>query len=123
MPRIDGISVLKEARKQIPDISMIMLTGFGDMTSAIEALRLGADDYLLKPCDVEELLLRVNRCFEQREINRKVKIYENILPICMYCKDIRDDTGKEHGKGKWQTIEEYLYKKSDIDMSHSFISI
>ena len=57
MPGANGIAVLNEAKKTNPDIIAIILTGYGDMTSAIEALRLGADDYLLKPCDTEELFV------------------------------------------------------------------
>lgn len=49
----------------------------GDMTTAIEALHLGVDDYLLKPCSPEELELRVARCFERLALNRKIKPYEN----------------------------------------------
>jgi len=51
MQEIDGMDVLKEAKKLNPETGAIILTGYGDMASTIEALRLGADDYLLKPCD------------------------------------------------------------------------
>lgn len=118
MPGMDGIGVLQEAKKQDPEIGAMILTGYGDMNTAIEALQLGADDYLLKPCDADELLLRVARCLEKQEAFRKVKIYENILPICMYCKSIRDDTGTEPGKGKWMRMETYLRQKSGADISH-----
>nr|MBF0222774.1 response regulator [Desulfobulbaceae bacterium] len=120
MPGADGIAVLNEAKKTNPDIIAIILTGYGDMTSAIEALRLGADDYLLKPCDTEELLLRTTRCLAKQEAFQKVKFYENILPVCMYCKSIRDDKGSEPGKGKWMRMEEYLHQKSGTDVSHTF---
>lgn len=118
MPGMNGITVLAEAKKQNPDIGSIILTGYGDMTSAIEALRLGADDYLLKPCDTEELLLRTSRCLKNREAHQKVKFYENILPVCMYCKSIRDDRGVEPGKGKWMKMEEYIHSTSGTDFSH-----
>jgi len=118
MPGMDGIKMLAEAKKQNPDIGSIILTGYGDMTSAIEALRLGTDDYLLKPCDTEELLLRTSRCLKNREAHQKVKVYENILPVCMYCKSIRDDKGVEPGKGKWMRMEEYIHINSGTDISH-----
>lgn len=119
MPEVNGIQVLKEAKKQNLEISMIMLTGYGDMRSAIEALRLGADDYILKPCNIDELLLRIERCFESSENARKVKLYESLLPVCVYCKNIRDDAGAGPGKGKWMTVEEYIYNKSQVDITHS----
>ena len=118
MPGMDGIKVLAEAKKQNPDIGSIILTGYGDMTSAIEALRLGADDYLLKPCDTEELLLRTSRCLKNREAHQKIKFYENILPVCSYCKSIRDDKGVEPGKGRWMRMEEYLSAHSEVQFSH-----
>jgi len=118
MPGIDGIGVLQAAKKINPDISSIILTGYGDMSSAVEALRLGADDYLIKPCDFDELLLRVKRCLEKKEMTRKLKLYEKILPVCMYCKSIRDDNGCEPGQGQWMKLEEYLYKKSRTFISH-----
>ena len=118
MPGMDGIAVLTKAKKKNPDIGGIILTGYGDMTSAIEALRLGADDYLLKPCDTEELLLRTSRCLKNREAHQKVKIYENILPVCIYCKSIRDDKGVEPGEGKWMRMEEYIHINSGTDISH-----
>ena len=123
MPGADGIAVLNEAKKINPDIIAIILTGYGDMTSAIEALRLGADDYLLKPCDTEELLLRAARCRIKQEALQKVKVYENILPVCMYCKSIRNDTGTEHGKGKWMRMEEYINLKSGTDISHGICPV
>lgn len=118
MPGIDGIQVLQEAKTIDPETCVIILTGYGDMTSAIAALRVGADDYLLKPCDIDELLLRITRSLEKKEAFRKIKLYEKILPICIYCKNIRDDTGTEPGKGKWMRMEEYIYLKSGTRISH-----
>lgn len=74
MPGIDGIQVLKEARILYPQIIVIVLTGYGDMESAIDSLRLGADDYLHKPCDVAELLCRLERCLIQKEVELKLLV-------------------------------------------------
>lgn len=119
MPGIDGMTVLEEARKLYPDIGAIILTGYGDMNSAIKALRLGADDYLLKPCNSEELLVRAQHCLEKRRALHLNRLYEKLLPVCMFCKSIRDDTGTDPGKGKWFIMEEYLKQKADVDLSHS----
>lgn len=116
MPGIDGITVLREARQRKPDTCTMILTGYGDLRSAIEALRLGIDDYLIKPCDIEELLLRARSCLEKREALRKVKVYESILPVCMFCKKIRDDSGTKPGRGEWRPMEEYLDEKSNADV-------
>ncbi len=118
MPGIDGIQVLKEVKKINSLTGVINLTGYGDMTSAIDALRLGADYYVLKPCRTDELILRIQRCIEKLMAFQKIKLYENILPVCIYCKNIRDDTATEPGKGEWLQMEEYIHKKSGTDISH-----
>ena len=68
MAGIDGLDVLKAVKKLAPLTSVIILTGYGDMRSAIDALRLGADDFTLKPCEVEELVFRIRRCLEKRSL-------------------------------------------------------
>ena len=114
MDRINGIQVLRTAKTNNPETIVLILTGYGDMGSAIDALRLDADDYLLKPCDPDELKLRVSRCVERLELSRKLKLYEKMLPICCVCKKIRDDSGREPGTGEWMTVEEYVWKKAGI---------
>lgn len=120
MEPIDGIGVLKKAKEINPEIMVIILTGFGDLISAIEALRLDADDYLLKPCEPEELSFRISSCLEKLELKRKVKAYETIVPVCCECKSIRDDTGREIGTGVWMSVEEYILKKSKIAVSPTY---
>ncbi len=120
MEGMNGITVLERIKKDSPNTAVIILTGYGDLSSAVEALRLGADDYLLKPCDLNELIFRINKCFEKQELKDMVKMYEDILPICLDCKKIRDDSGTEPGKGKWMPVEEYLTKKAGKSMSHGY---
>ena len=117
MDEVDGIDVLKKAKERDPDTMVIVLTGHGDMDSAIEALRHNADDYMLKPCDSEELHHRVQRCFDNLELSRKVKFYESILPVCAVCKKIRDDARVEPGTGKWFAMEEYLHRKGGVNIT------
>ena len=118
MDGISGLEVLEEIKKINSETGVFILTGQGDMARAIEALRSGAADFLLKPCDTDELILRMRRVLEKQEIVKKIKIYEKFLPICMYCKKIRDDTGTEWGAGKWLQLEEYLSQKSGTELTH-----
>lgn len=119
MGGIDGIGVLEAAREKYQNIGTIILTGYGDLDSAIKALRLGVDDYLLKPCHPEELFIRARRCLEKRRAFQLNELYEKILPVCMYCKNIRDDSGGEFGRGKWFALEEYLERKSGVEFSRT----
>ena len=68
MPDVDGFGVLKAAKRLAPQTSVIILTGYGDMQSAIDTLRLGADDFTLKPCQIDELVFRIRRCLEKRSL-------------------------------------------------------
>jgi PAS domain S-box-containing protein len=68
MPELDGFGVLKTVKQCSPQTSVLILTGYGDMRSAIDALRLGADDFALKPCEFDDLMFRIRRCFEKRSL-------------------------------------------------------
>ncbi|MCP4111687.1 MAG: response regulator [Desulfobacteraceae bacterium] len=79
MRPIDGIAVLKKVKELNSDTMVIILTGHADVASAIDALRLNADDYLLKSCKRDELSFRVARSFEKLEYRRKVREMEEAL--------------------------------------------
>jgi len=49
---------------------------------------------------------------------RRVSALESILPVCSYCRKIRDDSGKAPGNGEWVTFEQYLIRKTDTNLSH-----
>jgi DNA-binding response OmpR family regulator len=120
MGRIDGIQVLKKAKEINSETQVIILTGFGDIDSAVEALRSKADDYLLKPCESREMLFRIKNCLEKRELIRKINLYQKILPMCCVCKKIRDDANTEPGKGEWISIEKFIHDKGDLDITSGY---
>ncbi len=68
MPDIDGISLLREARIKRPDIGVILMTAFATVDAAREAFILGADDFIQKPFDVEELKVLVKKTLEKQEL-------------------------------------------------------
>jgi two-component system response regulator PilR (NtrC family) len=77
MPDIDGIRLLKEAREANPDIGVVLMTAFGTMDTAREAFKLGADDFIQKPFNNEELKVIVKRTLEKQAIvseNRAFRI-------------------------------------------------
>jgi len=99
MPGVDGIELLKETKLASPETSVIIFTGYGDLTSAIDALRLGADDYLLKPCDTAELLFRISSCLEKRDLTRQLqgqnhKLQKEIAGRKQLEEELREQTEK-----------------------------
>src|SRR2546421_44201 len=74
MPGADGIAVLRQVKETDPDCPVIVMTAFGTIENAVEAMRLGAFDFVQKPVDVDHLLILLRRCREHRELR-----YENLL--------------------------------------------
>jgi DNA-binding NtrC family response regulator len=66
MPDKTGMEVLQEIKKINPEISFVMITAFGTVENAVKALQMGADDYISKPVDLEELDLLINRIIEHK---------------------------------------------------------
>jgi DNA-binding NtrC family response regulator len=66
MPGMDGIETLREVKKAHPLVEVIMLTGHATVETAVEGMRLGAFDYLMKPCEIEELLAKVDEAKEKK---------------------------------------------------------
>ncbi|MBI3013107.1 MAG: response regulator [Elusimicrobia bacterium] len=73
MPEMDGVVLLKEAKKLYPELEVILMTAYGGLPSAIEAIRFGAYDYLTKPFTREFLVNRIHKCLEKTELQRKLK--------------------------------------------------
>lgn len=120
MEGMGGMELLKRAKKINQDMAVFLLTGFADLSSAVEAMRAGAEDYLVKPCESTELLLRVERVLHKVELRRKIRYYENILPVCAVCKRIRDDTGREPGTGEWVSLDKFLQRKTGVELNPGY---
>ena len=65
MPNADGIEVLRQAIKNNPDCAVIILTAYGSLDSALDALKMGAFDYLTKPFKIQEVLFAVEKAYKR----------------------------------------------------------
>src|SRR5215472_10889886 len=76
MPGISGIDVLQRLREQHVDSAFIVMTGFGTIDSAVEAMKLGAVDFVQKPFLRDELLMRVRSAADRRQLARQVDLLQ-----------------------------------------------
>ena len=73
MPGADGVAVLREALARDPDVEVILMTAYATVPAAVEAIRLGAYDYLAKPFEPDEALLIVERALERRRLRQEAR--------------------------------------------------
>lgn len=116
MPKSDGLDLCRRIRGRtgVEYIYFILLTG-RDATSdnQSEAADAGVDDFLTKPLDLGELWMRLRVAERILRYTTQVRQLEQLLPICSYCKKIRDD------RNYWQQIEGYISERTGSDFSHS----
>ncbi len=76
MPEMDGMEVLKEAKKIDPDIEVIIFTAYGSIEGAVQAIKEGAHDYLVKPFEAIELVAKIEKAIEKRGLKQRVRYLE-----------------------------------------------
>lgn len=76
MPGLDGLTLLQNVRSQCPETEVIIMTAYGSVDDAIDCLKKGAADYILKPFDMDDLIIRVSRLLELQAVKAKCEILE-----------------------------------------------
>jgi len=71
MPKLDGIETLNRMKKEEPEVLVIMLTAFGTIEKAVEAMKKGAYDFIPKPCEPEHILLTIKKALERKNLVRE----------------------------------------------------
>ncbi len=84
MPEMDGMELLEEMRKLDSDINIIVLTGFGTIESAVQAIKGGAYDYISKPLKFDEIELVVNRAMEKYTIFRQMHRFRRMFLFVLF---------------------------------------
>lgn len=115
MPGTDGIQLCKKIRatEEHDYTYVILLTGKKSRSDFLTGMEAGADDYLMKPLDVVELKVRLKVATRILALKSDVQVLRGILPICAWCKKIRDD------EQLWHDVEEYISLHTGADFSHS----
>ena len=104
MPVGDGFQVVKAAKQLDPQTMVIVLTGNESVEAAVNAFQLGADDFVQKPCDSDELLCRISNCIEKQELLKKIGRYEKLLPAWCHCEKMRNDKNGPFQKSKGANV-------------------
>jgi len=92
MKEVDGLQVMQAAKKLSPDTVVIMLTAYGTLESAIQAMRQGAYDYLIKPCGAQEIVASVESGLaEQRQERRRNELVTKVEEMLMALKAEEED--------------------------------
>lgn len=116
MPGIDGLQLCQKLRSQMGAdyVYFILLTGkTPDVENQREAIEAGVDDFLTKPLDLQEIWMRLRVAERILRYATQVRQLEAFLPMCSYCKKVRDD------QNYWQQIEHYINERTGTDISHS----
>ncbi len=116
MPGMDGLDLCHRIRSQVNAeyTYFILLTSReADSTNQREAIEAGVDDFLTKPLDLQELWMRLRVSERILKFTTQVRQLEAFLPICSYCKKVRDD------QNYWQQIEGYINQRTGSEFSHS----
>ena len=90
MPGMDGITTLKEIKKLGLFTETLILTGHGSIDTALEAIKIGAYDYLTKPCEIDELVGKIEGAWERKDNGIKKDIEEKIQKVVESPQDVFD---------------------------------
>jgi phosphoserine phosphatase RsbU/P len=114
MPNLDGLELCRRIRSRMEEkyVYIIMLTSREGKKAYMEGIEAGADDFLHKPVDMDELAARLLVAERILSLHTEVRQLEGLLPICSYCKNIRDDNNT------WMPIEGYISRRTDAKFSH-----
>jgi phosphoserine phosphatase RsbU/P len=114
MPRVDGLELTRRIRGRSRDryLWVLLLTVLSGKGCFLDAMQAGADDFMSKPVDIDELMARLRVAERILGLQRAVRQLEGLLPICAYCKRIRDEGDS------WSQVEEYVSRRTEAQFSH-----
>jgi DNA-binding NtrC family response regulator len=133
MPQMDGEELLNRLKERDPSIEVIILTGHGSIESAFRSAQVGAYEYLIKPCDFDELVVSINSAFARRikaqsgektrEVDDLMKGASGMSPLALLkrLKKIRDGVGESMAAaamaegGEIEAARDFMKKKSKND--------
>ena len=76
MPGMNGMNLMREIRQRHPEVRVVIMTGYGSVSDAVDAMKAGADDYLIKPTEKDALLLIVEKALEKKKMRLENHLLE-----------------------------------------------
>ena len=120
MAEMDGIALLERAKEKYPDMPIVMVTAVHDIQVALQALRNGAYDYLLKPFEREQLLATVRRALENRRLKRENDAYRTNLEALVAARTQQWKTALSDLEKSYDTTLEALGDALDLKDAETF---
>ena len=115
MPGLDGLQLCQKVRER-PKTEytyFILLTAIHTGRENLRhAMNAGVDDFLTKPLDREAILMRLRVAERILEFTKQIRLLKELIPICMYCKKVRDDSDY------WDQVESYIHVHTGSNFSH-----
>jgi heterodisulfide reductase subunit A len=109
MPEMDGVEVLQKAIEEIPDLDVVMMTAYATVETAVEAMKIGARDYLVKPFDPETLIPMVERLYQEMTVAAGRQIEVGAVLLCGGTAFFDPAVGKNTlGYGKFSNVVSHL---------------
>ncbi len=118
--KVDGPTILNTTRASLPEIPLIIIAAIEAMHFQDDIFHLGADDYLFRPLQIEELLFRVNRNLSDLEQRRRIGFYGSILSSCCVCKKVRFEKSERNGNAQWMAMDHFLKENLNILLSSTY---
>ncbi|MCG6927927.1 MAG: sigma-54 dependent transcriptional regulator [Acidobacteria bacterium] len=107
MPGADGLELVRRMQVSAPDVPVVILTGHGNVASAVECLKAGASDYILKPAEPEALEVSLERALESRALKREVRYLRST---------VADETEEVLGESEaWKRVESMVEAAAPTD--------
>ena len=125
LPNRNGLQVAADVKQRIPTVPIIMLTGYAEVGSAVEAMKIGVYDYVTKPVDIDDLLFTIKRCLEKQDLIEEVERLRKALEelerlITTISTRFINLSSDEIDSGISEAVKE-IGAFTDVDRSYAFV--
>jgi len=105
MPGMDGVELLKKTKEDFPDLTVVMMTAYATVETAVEAMKIGALDYLIKPFEPDNLIPMIDKIYEDLETAKGVQVEVGSVVLCGGTEYFDPGVGKNpYGYGRYSNV-------------------